>query len=161
MKHFFFILLLFGFSFKCFAQDVYKTPSGKRYHLSSCRMVENVSSKLVGLKSIQKSKLTPCKICKPPPKHKLQKQLTSENKAVGTSTSVRCKGFTQKGTRCKHKTRLANGYCFQHTKQNSSSKPTQRSFTKSSTTSQCRGKTKSGKRCKRKVKNGNYCYQHN
>ncbi len=160
MKHLFFILFLLTISLNCFAQDVYKTPSGKRYHLSSCRMVENVSSKLVGLNTINSSKLTPCKICKPPPKHKLQKQLTSENKAVGTSTSVRCKGYTQKGTRCKHKTKLANGYCFQHTKQNSSSKTVRQSSTKSSTASQCRGKTKSGKRCKRKVKNGNYCYQH-
>ncbi|WP_298426146.1 DUF5763 domain-containing protein [uncultured Kordia sp.] len=153
-------IFLFLFSLQSYSQDVYKTPSGKRYHLSTCRMVENVSSKLVGLKNIERSKLTPCKICKPPPKHKLQKRFTSENKAVGTATSVRCKGYTQKGTRCKHKTKLANGYCYQHTKQNGSVKITPR---KSSTTStrRCLGKTKSGKQCKRKVKKGNYCYQHN
>ncbi|WP_156168969.1 DUF5763 domain-containing protein [Kordia jejudonensis] len=149
-------LFLFIISINIKAQDVYKTPSGKRYHLSTCRMVENVSSK-VALETIQLNKLTPCKICKPPPKNQLQKQLTSENKAVGTATSVRCKGYTQKGTRCKHKTKLANGYCFQHTKQDAKNyTPTKQQ----TTSTQCRGKTKSGKRCKRKVKNGSYCYQH-
>ncbi|MBC8756598.1 hypothetical protein H2O64_18140 [Kordia sp. YSTF-M3] len=147
-------IFLFLVSLNIQAQDVYKTPSGKRYHLSSCRMVENVSSKLVGLETIAASKLTPCKICKPPPKSQLQKRLNSEDKSVGTSVSVRCKGYTKKGTRCKHKTRLANGYCFQHTKQNSNASRNSQS------SSRCRGKTKSGNRCKRKVKNGNYCYQH-
>ena len=154
-------IFLFLVSLNIQAQDVYKTPSGKRYHLSSCRMVENVSSKLIGLESIQKSKLTPCKICKPPPKSKLEKRLNSEDKSVGTSVSVRCKGFTKKGTRCKHKTKLANGYCYQHTKQNSSStRSSQNSSNNTSSSSRCLGKTKSGKHCKRKVKNGSYCYQH-
>lgn len=121
-------------------------------------MVENVAAK-VSLQEIQKFKLTPCKICKPPAKHKLQKELTSENKAVGTSTTVRCKGYTKKGTRCKHKTRLANGFCFQHTKQNSNNKKSSKKQTRS-TTVQCYGKTASGKRCRRKVKNGTFCYQH-
>jgi hypothetical protein len=164
MKYFVLVFLFLVVSFQCDAQDVYKTPSGKRYHLSSCRMVENVSSKLVGLNTIAASKLTPCKICKPPPKSKLQKRLNPEDKSVGISVSVRCKGYTKKGTRCKHQTKLANGYCFQHTKQNSSSKTTSKSSStrtnSSSTASRCRGKTKSGNRCKRKVKNGSYCYQH-
>ena len=28
--------------------------------------------------------------------------------------TVQCKGLTKSGTRCKHMTRIANGYCFQH-----------------------------------------------
>ncbi|WP_430412373.1 DUF5763 domain-containing protein [Kordia sp.] len=159
MKHLLSIFFLLAISFQCDAQDVYKTPSGKRYHLSSCRMVKNVSSKLVGLETIRTSKLTPCKICKPPPKHQLKKRFTAENKAVGTSTLVRCKGVTQKGKRCKRNTKLGNGYCFQHTKQNSSTTPIRETPTNSSST-RCLGKTKSGKRCKRNVKNGRYCYQH-
>ena len=152
------IFFLFAISCQCVAQNVYKTPSGKRYHLSSCRMVENVSSKLVTLESIEK--LTPCKICKPPIKSQLVKGLTSEDKSVGTSTSVRCKGYTKEGTRCKHQTRLANGYCFQHTKQNSDAERSSQNTTSNSSTSLCGAKTKSGKRCKRKVKGGGYCYQH-
>lgn len=119
-------LIIFSFliflSFSIKGQDVYKTPSGKKYHLSSCRMVENVSKKL-----------------------------------VGESASVQCKGNTQKGTRCKHKTRLANGYCYQHTKQNSSSNY---KISKSNSTSACGAKNKSGGYCKRKVKGSGYCHQH-
>lgn len=137
-------------------QDVYKTPSGKKYHLSSCRMVENVSKKLAGTSDINSYGLTPCKICKPPVINGLQNNYSGANKAVGESESVQCKGKTQKGTRCKHKTRLANGYCYQHTSQNSSSN----SIAPPTTTSVCGAKNKSGGYCKRKVKGGGFCYQH-
>lgn len=141
------------------AQNVYKTPSGKKYHLSSCRMVENVSKKLIGNNDISKHHLTPCKICKPPPSINTDNSYNSSNKAVGTSSSVRCNGYTKKGTRCKHKTRLANGYCYQHTKQNSSSSRKSNNYS-SSSTSTCGARTKSGGYCKRKVKGGGHCYQH-
>ncbi|QHI36233.1 hypothetical protein IMCC3317_15920 [Kordia antarctica] len=157
------IIFLFLVCLKIQAQSVYKTPSGKRYHLSSCRMVENVSSKLVGLDTINSCKLTPCKICKSPPKSQLEKRFNPEDKSVGTSVSVRCKGKTKKGTRCKHKTKLANGYCYQHTKQNSNSARSSQnasSSNKNTAASRCLGKTNAGKRCKRKVKGGGYCYQH-
>lgn len=138
------------------AQDVYKTPSGKKYHLSSCRMVENVSKKLLGNSDISKYNLAPCKICKPPSTNNYVSSSGYSNKAVGTSSSVRCKGYTKKRTRCKHKTRLANGYCYQHTKQNSTSNTTY----SNSSTSTCGARTKSGGYCKRKVKGGGHCYQH-
>lgn len=160
MKYLVSVFFLFAISFKCVAQDVYKTPSGKRYHLSSCRMVENVSRKLVGIDAITTFKLTPCKICKPPLKSELGEQLSSEDKSVGTATSVRCKGYTKQGTRCKHQTRLANGYCYQHTKQNSEAARSSQNTTSNSSTSLCGAKTKTGKRCKRKVKGGGFCYQH-
>ena len=119
----YFLLLFFlVLSHKTIAQEVYKTPSGKKYHLASCRMVENVSKQLLGVDQISKFKLTPCKICNPPLVIKNKSNINnSTNKAVGEAESVRCKGTTQKGTRCKHKTRLANGYCYQHTKQNNKS----------------------------------------
>lgn len=98
------------------SQDLYKTPSGKKYHLSSCRMVENVSRKLLSINEISHSNLEPCKICKPPLVNNLKVSLSNEDKGVGTSKSVQCKGKTKNGTRCKHKTRLSNGYCYQHTK---------------------------------------------
>ena len=101
------------------AQNVYKTPSGKKYHLASCRMVENVSSKLLGKEDISKHHLTPCKICKPPEVENLGISYVLVNKAVGKSVSVRCKGITKKGTRCKHFTKIANGFCYQHTNQDS------------------------------------------
>lgn len=155
-----------------FGQSVYKTPAGKKYHLASCRMVENVSTKLVGEQSISHYGLSPCKICKPPAKNQITTKLGLVGKAVGESVSVQCKGYTQKGTRCKHKTRLANGYCYQHTKQNSSSSYNSSSTStyfrssssstsrSSSTTARCGAKTQSGGYCKRKVKGGGRCYQH-
>jgi len=110
-----FILVTF-FAIKGNGQDVYKTPSGKKYHLSTCKMVENVSAKLVGEVEVNKYHLAPCKICKPPFIHSLQTNISTTDKSVGQSKSVQCKGKTKKGLRCKHKTKIANGYCFQHTK---------------------------------------------
>lgn len=158
MKHLsIFLFILMSFCVK--AQNVYKTPSGKKYHLASCRMVENVSRKLLGNEDISKLKLTPCKICKPPKAKDLGISYVLINKAVGKSKSVRCKGFTKKGTRCKHVTKIANGYCYQHTNQHKKENSKKRSSAKSKT-SLCGAKTKPGKSCKRKVKGGGFCYQH-
>ncbi|RKE91920.1 DUF5763 domain-containing protein [Ichthyenterobacterium magnum] len=150
----FFLLVV---SSKVNAQSFYKTPSGEKYHLSSCRMVENVSKKLSD-NDISKYGLTPCKICKPPIVKSITNSFSKANKAVGISNTVQCKGKTKKGIRCKHKTSLANGYCYQHTKQNSSSNSY--SSTTKTTASTCGARTKSGGYCKRKVKNGDHCYQH-
>lgn len=138
-----------------YSQNVYKTPSGKKYHLSSCRMVENVSEKITVNNSRLKIKLSPCKICKPPTEKTIKNSHNFTNKAVGESASVRCKGQTNKNTRCKHITKIANGYCYQHTSQHSFNKNNK--FTKSTL---CGAKTKKGTSCKRKVKSNTYCYQH-
>lgn len=109
-------VLIFLLSTNIQAQNVYKTPSGKKYHLASCRMVKNVSRKLLGISDIIEHHLTPCKICRPPNINNYSSSYGSTNKSVGQSKSVRCNGQTKRGTRCKHKTRLANGYCYQHQK---------------------------------------------
>ena len=36
---------------------------------------------------------------------------------IGLGQTTQCKGITQKGTRCKHMTYNANGYCYQHQSQ--------------------------------------------
>jgi Family of unknown function (DUF5763) len=168
--HFFLVTLFLLCAIAAKAQNVYKTPSGHKYHLASCQMVENVSAKLVGEADINAHGLTPCKICKPPAIKDIQKNYTSTNKAVGEAASVQCNGKTKSGSRCQHKTKLANGYCYQHTEQNSSSgtaatsaKKTTSSTSKSSTASSeyCGAKNKSGGYCKRKVNGGGRCYQHN
>jgi hypothetical protein len=104
----FLIVLFFSFSSK--AQVVYKTPSGEKYHLATCQMVKNVSEQITVAKAKELG-LEPCKICKP------QNIYTSgyqTNKAQGQGTTVQCRGITKAGTRCKHMTRIGNGYCFQH-----------------------------------------------
>jgi len=100
-------LLILSVSLK--AQTVYKTPSGKKYHLGTCHTVKNVSEEI----TISKAKelgLQACKICRPD----IYADNSSSNKAQGSSVTVQCKGLTRAGTRCKHMTRIANGYCFQH-----------------------------------------------
>lgn len=142
------------------AQNLYKTPSGSRYHLASCRMVKNVSKK-VSDSDISRYGLSACKICKPPYKSYSN---SFANKAVGKSSSVRCNGRTKRGTRCEHKTRLANGYCYQHTNQQKSNYNSNSFYSsgssKSYSTSTCGARTKSGRSCRKKVKGGGYCYQH-
>lgn len=104
------ILLLYAFEMK--GQMVYKTPHGRKYHLESCRMVENVSEALDVTKA-HKLGLTACKICKPPHlKH--QELINPTTKDKGESNTVQCRGITKSGKRCKHRTSIANGYCFQH-----------------------------------------------
>lgn len=107
------LLFLIGsfFTVKGYAQTVYKTPSGVKYHLSTCRMVKNVSAEI----SVEKARdlaLTPCKICNPANIYAGNAPVI--HKAQGQNTSVQCKGMTKAGNRCRHMTRIGNGYCFQH-----------------------------------------------
>lgn len=60
------VIFLIGISLSSgYSQNVYKTPSGEKYHLATCRMVENVSKMLLSKSHIATYKLPPCKICKP------------------------------------------------------------------------------------------------
>lgn len=105
-------LLLFSISLR--AQTVYKTPSGSKYHLATCRMVKNVSEQITVSKAKELG-LQPCKICKP---GNIYASGSSTNKAQGQSVTVQCRGITKAGTRCKHMTSIANGYCYQHQPKN-------------------------------------------
>lgn len=151
--------LLF-FVLKIKGQDLYKTPSGEKYHLASCRMVVNVSKKLVNDDDLANSNLQPCKICNPPARRSLVNSFSGKNKAAGESNSVQCHGYTKAGTRCEHRTSIANGYCYQHTSQYNA-EPLQNSLRSQQVASSiCGAKTKSGGICQRKVANGGRCYQH-
>jgi uncharacterized protein DUF5763 len=106
------ILALLLLSFSLQAQTVYKTPSGAKYHLATCHMVKNVSEQIT-INQAKDLGLEPCKICKPENIY-ASGSSHSPNKAKGEGVTVQCKGTTKAGTRCKHMTRIANGYCFQH-----------------------------------------------
>ena len=148
------------------SQNLYKTPSGEKYHIGSCRMVESVSS-MISIDQAKQYGLTPCKICNPP---KIQTYSSGYSKAKGKKKTEQCIGTTKRGTRCQHMTSIGGGYCYQHTKQNSSAhsrtyQSTYRSASRtnrstSSTSSLCGATTKSGRACRRKVKGGGRCYQH-
>lgn len=104
------VLFLLVISTAAVSQSVYKTPSGKKYHLSSCRMVENVSEKISVEEAVTLG-LDPCKICKPAA---APVRMQASGKEQGQSSTTQCKGLTKAGNRCKHMTRIANGYCYQH-----------------------------------------------
>ena len=93
------------------SQSVFKTPSGAKYHLVTCRMVKNVSEELSIIRA-KKLGLTACKICHPNDANIVEQPVV--HKAQGEDASSQCKGNTKKGTRCQHMTKIANGYCFQH-----------------------------------------------
>ncbi|KMQ67471.1 hypothetical protein ACM39_13625 [Chryseobacterium sp. FH2] len=110
MKYLVSILIFISFTLKC--QTVYRTPSGTKYHLSSCRMVKNVSSGLDVSKALEQG-LQPCNICKPSIRNTYG--IVSKPKKInGTNKGNQCLGITKKGTRCQHYTRIGNDYCFQH-----------------------------------------------
>ncbi|WP_333853388.1 DUF5763 domain-containing protein [Epilithonimonas sp.] len=104
------LFFLFGFIFIT-SQTVYFTPSGEKYHTANCRMVKNVSNK-TDLSSALEKGLSACKICKPV--SALGISSFSTKKTGGTETTVQCKGTTKSGSRCKHRTSIGNGFCFQH-----------------------------------------------
>jgi hypothetical protein len=103
------IAILISLSAK--AQTVYKTPSGQKYHLATCRTVKNVSEEIT-VAEAKELGLEPCKICKPQNIYASGSPATK--KAHGQNTTTQCKGITKAGSRCRHMTRIANGYCFQH-----------------------------------------------
>lgn len=112
------VFILIAIATTVFVQDktVFKTSTGKKYHLASCRMVKNVSEEIT-VAAGKESGLEPCKICNPqtiyngaPPSHKAQ----------GQNGTVQCNGYTKAGNRCKHVTTIANGYCYQHQPNSSS-----------------------------------------
>lgn len=108
-----FIIFLFSLSFissTLKAQDVYKTPYGKKFHTVTCRMVQNVSQKITVEQALVMN-LDPCKFCHPYTPHTVK---TISHSPAGENRTVQCKGYTKSGTRCKHMTSIANGYCYQH-----------------------------------------------
>lgn len=95
------------------SQTVYKTPSGKKYHTENCRTVKNTSTAISVTEALQIG-LEPCKICRPSA-GSVQRFASDGNTVSGEkNTTTQCLGTTKKGTRCKHRTKIANGYCFQH-----------------------------------------------
>lgn len=95
------------------------------------------------------------------------KSSKSINEKEKLSTSVQCKGTTQKGDQCKNKTLNTSSYCYLHegqisNKSNETITTTPRTETKSRSSSvQCSGTTKKGARCKNITTNASgRCYLH-
>lgn len=105
----FILIVLFFVANSATAQFVYKTPSGNKYHLSGCRMVNNVSERLT-VAEAHKVGLDACLICKP----SQTIALGLAKKVQGETVTKQCRGRTKKGSQCRHMTAIGNGFCYQH-----------------------------------------------
>jgi hypothetical protein len=120
MRQFIFLVLMVLCSVTGMAQQVFKTPSGEKYHTATCRYVKNVSEGLTVEAALERG-LSPCSQCNPPTTARQGASSAGNgtlgiksSEAKGTATAVQCKGKTKTGARCQRKTKNANGYCFQH-----------------------------------------------
>ena len=55
--------LVFVGSTHAFAEDVYATKNGKRYHKADCLLIKDKGAKPMSLEDAQKKGLKPCKRC--------------------------------------------------------------------------------------------------
>ena len=97
-----------------YSQTVYKTDTGKKYHKENCQYLKYSKTKVSLSDAISKYGLDPCKVCKPPKSDSSKSSTSSYTTKSKNCTTVQCRGTTQKGARCKRKTKNCNGYCYQH-----------------------------------------------
>jgi len=120
MGKYVFFFLVFSSTF-CWAQTVYKTPSGEKYHTSTCRYVKNVSESM-RISQAKGKGLSPCSQCNPNSSNTYKSSNSSSSglgiksgEAQGKTTyATQCKGWTKKKVRCKNTTKNKNGYCHHH-----------------------------------------------
>lgn len=55
-------MLLLGSTY-AFAEDVYVTKNGKKYHKTDCLLIKNKGAKPISLEDAQKKGLKPCRKC--------------------------------------------------------------------------------------------------
>ena len=109
-------LSLFFVSF-LYAQTVYITKTGKKYHTENCSYLRK-SSIPIDLKDAVGRGYTPCSRCSPPiltgenRQEKIQDQVL--NNSNNNSDDGRCQAITKAGTRCKRKAQPGSKYCWQH-----------------------------------------------
>lgn len=93
------------------SETVYITDTGHKYHKGKCHHLKYSKHK-IDKKSARKKGYTACKVCKP---DGTSTKKTYSNSGTKT-TATQCTGYTQKGNRCKRKTKSASGRCYQHEK---------------------------------------------
>lgn len=100
-----------------FAQTVYITKTGEKYHVGDCRYLK-YSKYSIDLKNAIQRGYDACGVCRPPTQvsssSTIRKTTTASNGQAKRAISVQCSGTTQAGARCKRMTKSSNGYCWQH-----------------------------------------------
>ena len=110
------------FAFQINAQnkqkEFYRTKKGEKFHKKECKTIKEKDTLKISLKEAKKKGLQACKVCTPlKKKTPVIKERKSTNKVKLNSRkqlATRCTGTTQKGTRCKRRTKSADGTCWQH-----------------------------------------------
>lgn len=118
----FFLFILISTTTSVSAQTVYKTRTGKKYHVATCQYIRHGAT-AIKIEEARKLRLGACLRCKPDvnaarsantfPRRAVPAPKTTSPPSTGTTT-VQCKGTTQAGNRCKRKTKNKSGYCYQH-----------------------------------------------
>lgn len=115
----FFLITCVLFGGTSFAQDVYVTKTGEKYHIESCQYLRYSKIK-IDLDQAKERGFTACVNFPKSKTIKSKKTSTSDaltrNKPATTRkvTASQCTGRTKAGKRCKRRTKNANGRCFQH-----------------------------------------------
>jgi|WetSurMetagenome_2_1015567.scaffolds.fasta_scaffold03552_6 hypothetical protein len=123
------LLFLFFFYPFSFAQTVYVTETGSKYHSSGCSYLKK-SSNPIDIKDAVGKGYTPCSKCNPGTSNTIQseskvkndsppntKSTTTKQKSNNHSSSrIRCQAITKKGKQCKRWAQAGSNYCWQHQK---------------------------------------------
>jgi hypothetical protein len=81
-----------------FAQTVYSSNKGEKYHTADCRLSGNAEGMTVA--NAKKAGKKACEMCKPD--------------QLGKAKLNQCEGKTKEGVRCKRMTGNKNKKCYQH-----------------------------------------------
>ncbi|MEW4923952.1 hypothetical protein [Algibacter sp. 2305UL17-15] len=115
----FLFVTCFVFTSHLTAQTVYTTKTGEKYHKAHCKYLK-YSKKEIILKKAKEFGYTACSVCKPNTKNtkiSSSSALTNNSNYQTTTkktTATQCTGKTKSGSRCKRRTKNANGRCYQH-----------------------------------------------
>jgi len=105
------------------AQSCFITKSGSKYHKATCSYLRN-SAQAIKVSEAMAKGYSPCSRCNPNT-HAL-KALTSSyytqkyantnygDRTISKCTTVQCTGTTQKGKRCRNKTKSCKARCHHH-----------------------------------------------
>lgn len=106
-----FLALLFV-SQAAFAQTVYVTKTGEKYHKGSCQHLSKSKIEM-DLEKANKLGFKPCAVCQPLKKATNVQPLTQTPSTL-PSTSQQCSAYTKESKRCSRTTTNASGKCWQH-----------------------------------------------
>lgn len=112
-----FILIVNLFLVKTYAQTVYVTKTGKKYHAEGCQYLSK-SSYSMTLSDALSTGYLPCNRCGGGstiiPKSKNHSRKKARPTQNSQSNTPQCQGITKKGSQCSRKAKVGSSFCWQH-----------------------------------------------